>query len=299
MFAPSQAPEAAAARFAAPAGGRLDGAMKQAFARDGFLVLEGMVAPQDCDALIARADSLVETFDASSVASIFSTRGQVHGRDTYFMESGDKVRFFFEEEAFDAAGRLRQAKKLSINKIGHAQHDIDPVFSRFSRQPRLAAAVDGLGLAEPLLLQSMYIFKQPRIGGEVGWHQDSTFLYTEPMSVIGLWFALEDATLENGCLWALPGGHQGPLRERWRRSGETMVMERLDDTPLQEEVAVPLEVPKGTLVVLHGKLPHGSAPNRSETSRHAYTLHVIDGACDYPVDNWLQRAADMPLRGFC
>jgi phytanoyl-CoA hydroxylase len=57
-------------------------------------------------------------------------------------------------------------------------------------------------------------------------------------------------------------------------------------------------VPKGTLVVLHGKLPHGSAPNRSAVSRHAYTLHLIDGACAYASDNWLQRGPGLPLRGF-
>jgi phytanoyl-CoA hydroxylase len=299
MFAPKRSEHPVqAARFAAAPGGSLSAELKAAYARDGFLVLEGMVADADCDALIARAEELVEAFDPASVTSIFSTRGQVHGRDRYFHESADKVRCFFEEEAFDAAGRLRQDKHLSINKIGHAQHDLDPVFARFSRLPQLAALACGLGLAEPLLLQSMYIFKQPRIGGEVGWHQDSTFLYTEPLSVAGLWFALEDATLENGCLWALPGGHLGPLRERWRRVGDEMVMERLDDTPWDEAAAVPLEVPKGTLVVLHGKLPHGSAPNRSAVSRHAYTLHLIDGACAYASDNWLQRGADLPLRGF-
>ena len=54
----------------------------------------------------------------------------------------------------------------------------------------------------------MYIFKQPNIGGEVTCHQDSTFLYTEPIDIVGLWFALEDATIENGCLWAIPGGHR-------------------------------------------------------------------------------------------
>jgi phytanoyl-CoA hydroxylase len=285
-------------RFAAPPDGRLTAAMQAAFARDGFLLLEGMVAPGECDRLMARAEELVAAFDPASVTSIFSTRGQVHGRDAYFQESGDKIRFFFEEEAFDGDGRLRQDKRLSINKIGHAQHDLDPVFARFSRLPRLAALAGSLGLARPLLLQSMYIFKQPRIGGEVGWHQDSTFLHTEPLSVVGLWFALEDATLENGCLWALPGGHRGPLRERWRRNGEgALVMERLDDTPWPEE-GMPLEAPKGTLVVLHGKLPHGSAPNRSTVSRHAYTLHLIDGACAYPADNWLQRGPDLPLRGF-
>ena len=64
----------------------------------------------------------------------------------------------------------------------------------------------------------MYIFKQPRIGGEVGCHQDATFLYTDPMTVTGFWFAIEDATLDNGCLWAEPGGHTGPLRQVFKRN---------------------------------------------------------------------------------
>ena len=286
------------ARFAALPDGRLTEDMTAAFGRDGFLLLEDMIPAADCDALRGRAAALVEAFDPSGIASIFSTRGQVHGRDDYFQDSGDKVRFFFEEEAFDERGELRQAKSLSINKIGHAQHDLDPAFAAFSQRRALAAVARGLGIAQPLLLQSMYIFKQPRIGGEVGWHQDSTFLYTDPLSVIGLWFALEDATLENGCLWALPGGHRGPLRQRWRRKGGRLVMEQLDDTPWPEETAVPLEARKGSLVVLHGKLPHGSLPNRSARSRQAYTLHVIDGACRYPADNWLQRDSRLPLRGF-
>ena len=79
----------------------------------------------------------------------------------------------------------------------------------FSRTPALAALVDALGVREPRLMQSMYICKQPFIGGEVRCHQDATFLHTEPDRLLGLWFALEDATVENGCLWALPGGHRG------------------------------------------------------------------------------------------
>jgi phytanoyl-CoA hydroxylase len=273
------------------------------FERDGYLVLRGFVPAERCDDLRARMAELLAAFEPAEVATIFSTRELSHAQDRYFLESGDKIRFFFEEEAFGPDGRLKQSKARSINKVGHALHDLDPAFARFSRQPPLAALVAELGIAKPLLLQSMYIFKQPRIGGEVGCHQDASFLLTEPPSVMGLWFALEDATVENGCLYVAPGGHKGPLRSEFVRYDiggphDRTEMITLDPTPLPGEGLVPLEVPRGTLVVLHGFLPHGSAPNRSAHSRHAYTLHVIDGRCAYRPDNWLQRAKDMPLRGF-
>jgi phytanoyl-CoA hydroxylase len=145
----------------------------------------------------------------------------------------------------------------------------------------------------------MYIFKQPGIGGEVSCHQDATFLFTEPPMLAGLWFALEDATVDNGCLWALPGGHRHGLKSRWRRSpNDRMEFEVYDEEPWPTEGLVPLEVPKGTLVLLHGLLPHCSFENRSPRSRHAYTLHLIGANAHYPADNWLQRSAEMPLRGF-
>jgi phytanoyl-CoA hydroxylase len=266
---------------------------RERFERDGYLILPGFVPAPECDALRARMAELVEAFEPGEVATIFSTTRRSHAQDRYFLESGDQIRFFFEEEAFDEKGRLRQSKQRSINKVGHALHDLDPVFERFSRRPALAALVRELGLAEPLLLQSMYIFKQPRIGGEVVCHQDAAFLHSEPSSVIGLWFALEDAMTLNGCMYAAPGGHKGPLRTRFLRHGERTETITLDPSPLPSQGLVPLEVEKGALIVLHGLLPHGSAPNRSARSRHAYTLHVIDGQARYSADNWLRRAPAM------
>src|SRR5712671_5498514 len=186
--------------------------------RDGFLVLEDFVDPRACYRLRARAEELVRDFDPAGVVSIFSTHEQTRTSDDYFLASGDKIRFFFEENAFLSDGTLRQSKEQSINKIGHALHDLDPAFDRFSRTAEIKQLTSDLGIADPLLLQSMYIFKQPRIGGEVTCHQDATFLYTEPLRLVGLWFALEDATNDNGCLWTIPGGHKLGLKSRFVRS---------------------------------------------------------------------------------
>jgi phytanoyl-CoA hydroxylase len=268
------------------------------FERQGYLVLPDFVPAAACEGLKARAEELVAGFQPEKV-SIFSTHEQTRVSDAYFLGSGDQIRFFFEEGAFRPDGSLRQAKELSINKIGHALHDLEPRFEAFSRTPELAALAGELGLKQPLMLQSMYIFKQPRIGGEVNSHQDSTFLYTEPLTCLGFWFALEDATLENGCLWALPGGHKLGLKKRFVRApGGGTAFRVLDATPVPEEGFVPLEVKKGTLVVLHGLLPHKSGANTSPKSRHAYSVHLIDGTASYPEANWLHRSPAMPARGF-
>jgi phytanoyl-CoA hydroxylase len=269
------------------------------FERDGFVVLPGFKSPAAVAELRARAAAIVAAFDPAESTAIFTTRDESTKSDAYFLTSGDKVRCFFEEEAFDEAGALRQPKELSINKIGHAMHDLDPVFERFSRDPRLHELALELGLAEPRVFQSMYIFKQPRIGGEVRWHQDATYFDTEPISVTTLWFALERADRTNGCLWVQRGGHRTPLRERFVVDGAGARLERIDAAPWPSQgVAEPVEVGAGTLVVMHGRLPHYSAPNRSATSRHAYTLHAVDARARYSPANWLQRGAEFPARGF-
>ena len=277
--------------------GAMTPAMVDAFHRDGYLVLDGFATDEEAEALMAQTAHIIEAFDEKANQVVFSAAGQSHAASAYFMESASNVSCFLEAGAVDDAGHLIKPKDRAINKIGHALHDLDPVFSAFSHTPKLADVAQAVGFAHPLLLQSMVICKQPHIGGEVNAHQDSTFLYTEPQSCVGFWLALEDATIENGCMWAAPGQHQQPLRQRFVRGKGGMEMVTLDDTPL-ESCDVALPAPKGTLILLHGRLPHTSPPNLSARSRYAYALHMIDGTAFYPKSNWLQRADGFPLTGF-
>ncbi len=270
---------------------------RQRFEADGYLALPGFYSADECRSLRDRMASMLAEFGAGSGTTIFSPTDQSHASEEYFLTSGGAIRAFLEPDAVGDDGALTVAPEEAINKVGHALHDLDPTFDAFSRKPALAGLAAGLGIVQPLLLQSMYIFKQPGIGAEVSWHTDHTFLWTEPQSVIGFWVALEDATIENGCLWCLPGQHRDRARSRFRRTASGTTMEVHDAAPYDTSEAIPLPAETGTLVVLHGTLPHQSGANTSGRSRHAYTLHVIDGEAAYPDDNWLQRP-DLPLRGF-
>jgi phytanoyl-CoA hydroxylase len=177
---------------------------------------------------------------------------------------------------------------------------------------RNAAIARDLGFRDPRVLQSMVICKQPEIGGAVPPHQDSTFLYTDPPSAVGWWYALEDATKENGCLSFAAGSHKrSPIKQRFVRTGEgdkegtgfidnegARFPKSLQSSAATngdaEEVYDMGEVKAGTLVLIHGNILHKSEKNVSGKSRFIYTFHVIEGEQKYDERNWLQP----PDKGF-
>ena len=259
------------------------------FEQQGYLVIEDFINVEQRQQLIAQAQVQVDGFQPAPKPTIFTTDEQQRASDAYFLGSGDQIRFFLEPEALDEKGQWLVPKHRAINKIGHAQHVLDPVCKQVIDQLPTASLCEQLGMQQPRALQAMHIFKQPGIGGEVGLHQDSTFLYTQPLSCIGFWLALEDADRHNGCLQAMAGGHHIPLKQRFYRHRQGGAgFATLDATPWPEEPLQMLEVPAGTLVILHGQLPHYSAANTSGISRQAFTLHYVDQACAYAADNWLQ-----------
>ncbi|KAA8529045.1 hypothetical protein F0562_033467 [Nyssa sinensis] len=272
--------------------GNLSPDQLQSFHSQGFLVIESFAGPEEVDAMRKRMDRLLDEFDCSSSASIFSTKNQQKLTDNYFYESAEKVSYFFEEKAFNEEGNLKQSKQLSINKVGHALHEIDPVFKTFSYSGKMSSLMFSLGYKRPVIIQSMYIFKQPGIGGEVVPHQDNSFLYTEPQTCTGLWLALEDATIINGCIWAIPGSQKNGLVRRFIRDEEGVHFD-LPFPSCDQKDFVPIELKAGSLVVIHGNLIHQSFENQSSKSRHAYSLHVVDtDGCKWAQENWIRRKVD-------
>lgn len=264
----------------------------------GYAVLESVIPAARLASIRSAAMRIVDEFDTGRHRTIFTTRNQDHAQDRYFLESAEAVHCFLEEEAVDADGRLLRDRQRAVNKIGHALHDLVPEFSDFCRQTLFRETLSALGVEKPELWQTMYIFKQPGIGGEVRWHQDATYLHTRPPSVIGLWVAVEEARKDNGCLWVQPGGHRSSLREIYEvdHSNGNAALRNLDATPWPGTGdAVPLEVPAGSLVVFSDHLPHYSSQNRSRHSRHAFAMHFAPGGIGWSEMNWLQRRRLQPF----
>ena len=280
-----------------------------AFRRDGYAVLEGFASGATLDAMRARAAALVAERGAYSRESVFVTDDRqlsAQAASAQFFRSAERNEVFYE------------AGGAAANKIGHALHlaAADDVFGAYAFSPEVAAVLRAVGLRDARLPQSMYILKEAGVGGAVTAHQDATFLHTTPAeTVVGLWLAVDDATLANGCLWARNGSHAEPVRRLFQRQAdaaeprmgfadllaqgaEHYLDHRLLDAarrrPPNAEAAAwegkdltaddaarlgftPLPVPRGSLVVLAGTLDHLSLPNTSPHPRHTFQLHAVEG----------------------
>lgn len=266
--------------------------LQRKYQKDGFLVLPEKLPLSLLAKLKNEIHTYVDNYEPSVSSSVFRTDTRDKDRDEAFLASAYQVHGFLEAEAFNEEGRLTVPKNQCLNKLGHALHDHLPAFRELAHLPVVKEAFQVAGHFATNLIQTMVIFKQPNIGGVVRWHQDASYLITQPSSVVGLWIALEDATKENGCLWMAPGKHRGPLRELYTVDWETRqgVLSDIDKTPWpSREEEQPLEVEAGSMVIFHDHMPHRSDPNRSKRSRLAVTLHAYDTQSIWSPQNWLHR----------
>ncbi|KAJ8737511.1 hypothetical protein PYW08_000106 [Mythimna loreyi] len=270
--------------------------------QDGYAVLEEFLHPAECDDMLQAGLEFTKNIPGKEDRIIFSTVNAKNSqlKDDYFLKSNDTISYFFEEAAIGADGELTVEPSLSLNKVGHALHLQHPIFRCYTYCDRVQQVCRELAFKEPAVVQSMYIYKNPGVGGEVTPHQDITYLHTEPVPPIGFWIALEDATIQNGCLWVVPGSHKSGVHRRLIRnpdksSKETLIYDR--PAPIYPSSSfIPVPVNKGTCIILHGNVVHRSAHNKSDKSRHAYTFHVVERDNNkYSEDNWLQEGEKAPF----
>ncbi|XP_043286287.1 phytanoyl-CoA dioxygenase domain-containing protein 1 homolog isoform X2 [Venturia canescens] len=261
--------------------------------KDGYVVLEDFLRPEEVDELKTCGEEFTTNLPPEQQRKIFNSIDLQQNKDQYFIDSGNKVSYFFESEALEDDGKLKVHPRVALNKVGHALHWLHPTFRRITFDERIKEAAFQLNFQEPAICQSMYIYKNPGLGSEVKAHQDAAYLYTDPLKLVGFWIALDDATLENGCLWIAPGSHKSGVHRRFIKNKDPNSPELLiyDSPapcyPASNFRAVPVR--RGACILIDGQVVHFSRANKSDKSRHAYTFHVIETKqVAYSKDNWLQ-----------
>jgi phytanoyl-CoA hydroxylase len=164
--------------------------------------------------------------------------------------------------------------ELKLRKLAYFVQ-IEPRLEAASRHPRLMAAVHQLIGEGARLIQDMALLKPPFRGSEKPWHQDAAYFDFLPLGgVLGTWIALDEATIENGCMQVLPGSHlDGPVPHFHVRDCQ------IDDARVQVERAVPIPLKPGGVLFFSGLLPHGTPPNMSAHRRRALQFHYAAANC--------------------
>jgi len=177
-------------------------------------------------------------------------------------------------------------------------HLVLPLADELARHPRVLDAVESVLGPDILLWDSAFIVKEPGDGKKVSWHQDMTYWGLGPDDVVSVWLALSPATLESGCMLMMPGTHKGPIvRHNDNEAGDNILSRgQTIDAVIEEGKAASVVLRPGELSLHHGKVWHGSSPNRSADRRIAFNAQYIAPWVRQEVGDWdsamLVRGAD-------
>ena len=216
---------------------------------DGLLILRELVAPSEIDRLTQR------TADIAT--------GQVD----------------YPEQAIDREpGREDERTLDAVRKISRCAES-DDVFREFAHYPKILEAIKGL-IGPDIKLFGSQLFMKPPGGIEKPYHQDSAYFTIEPMDLVTCWVALDDVTLDNGCMWYIPGSHREGLRdhsERWDVGERTD--KRVPGSALDLDRELAITMPAGSCSFHHSLTLHRSGPNRTPHRRRGLALHYMSARC--------------------
>ena len=179
----------------------------------------------------------------------------------------------------------------------HFPHKISPLMKETAADPAIAQHLSQLVSDNVKCLQTMLFLKAPGKKGQ-SWHQDEYFIPTRDRSLTGAWIALENADVDNGCLWVIPGSQRdGIIRRRVPNTDQEFAdVETIDPSPYTEADFVPVEVDLGSVVYFNGYLLHMSRRNRSvDRFRRALVAHYCSAESMLP---WDQDGRQEPTEDF-
>jgi hypothetical protein len=265
----------------------LDADQLAAFERDGFVRLSGFARPSVGDAMLERVVELARRAGA--------------GEDI-------APAFVLPEQQRELAARERADARPEdvVSKVFRLARD--PVFHEFAVADHVTRIVAQLlGTDDVDVFLSQFIFKNAGAWGQP-WHQDSFYFPFEPARpVLGVWLAISEATLANGCLHVLPGSHREPIKTHIddQRPGANYGYVEIVDHDMSG--SVPVLMQPGDLLLFDSHLMHRSTDNETDGVRAAMVFHYARaGTHDrttelkgYTVNDWLpaRRSADRPTGG--
>src|ERR1051326_5268554 len=231
--------------------------LRETYARDGFVVVRGGLSPDEIDQLRADATRICR-------GEYGAFRGlEAAGAD----ETNDDV----------------MRRYLCI----HFPHKISPVMHGALSPPSVVDVLTSIIGPNVKCMQSMLFIKAAGKPGQA-WHQDEVFIPTRDRTLTGAWIALDDATVENGCLWVIPGSHKrGVLWPQMKHNDRRF--DCTDETfgfPYTDQDAIPVEVKAGTILFFNGYLLHRSLPNYAKSGyRRLLVTHYMSAESLLPWHN--------------
>lgn len=266
----------------------LTSAERAHFEEQGFLVREGLVPASECDAATRHLSHLIERI---------ATEYRQGARTTFdfwklMPQSLTRTEVFWDMADGGPGERPAHEWERFAMRIGHQLHLHDPVFARLAHWPAMASILDALTGSPAGVVQSAVIYKQPhneRIGFSP--HQDAWFVPCQPADMALGFLALDDCTIENGCLEVIPGSHKAGLTARFSLGPGGYEPHDVIDSPIARAPTVKLPVPKGSVIFVHGLGYHASAPNDSDQPRRALITHVLGRNGRMDPRSWIQPPA--------